>query len=171
MKWVTVAGLLVLALGALLALAAFVGSRLPRSHRASKQQTFSATPEAVWLAITDIDAYTSWRKELTRVERLPDRAGMPAWIEESRSGRLELAMEKMERPRLLLVRVTDPEMRFGGTWTYEIEDARAERTVVTITEDGEVYNPLFRFMARYVFGHDGTIATYLRQLQEPLKMH
>ena len=215
MKWVIVAGAVVVALGVLLALVAYAGSRLPRSHRASKEQTFSAAPEAVWLAITDVDAYTSWRKDLTRVERLPDRAGRPAWIEESRSGRLELAMEKMERPRLLLVRVTDPQMRFGGTWTYEIaplgaspstpigagpstalgagpstalgtgpstalgagpstalgagpSTALGAGTVVTITENGEVYNPLFRFMAHYVFGHEGTIETYLRQLSERL---
>jgi hypothetical protein len=100
-------------------------------------------------------------------------------------------MEKMERPRLLLVRVTDPQMRFGGTWTYEIaplgaspstpigagpstalgagpSTALGAGTVVTITENGEVYNPLFRFMAHYVFGHEGTIETYLRQLSERL---
>jgi hypothetical protein len=36
--------------------------------------------------------------------------------------------------------------------------------VVTITESGEIYNPVFRFMARFVFGYDSTMAGYLGAL-------
>jgi hypothetical protein len=35
---------------------------------------------------------------------------------------------------------------------------------VRITENGEVYNPLFRFVSRYVIGHNRTIDAYLRAL-------
>jgi hypothetical protein len=35
---------------------------------------------------------------------------------------------------------------------------------VRITEDGEVYNPIFRFMSRFVFGHTHTMDAYLRAL-------
>ena len=35
---------------------------------------------------------------------------------------------------------------------------------VTITEEGRIGNPLFRFMARFVFGYSGTIESYLRAL-------
>jgi hypothetical protein len=35
---------------------------------------------------------------------------------------------------------------------------------VTITEDGEVSNALFRFMSRYVFGHTATLDAYLASL-------
>jgi hypothetical protein len=34
-------------------------------------------------------------------------------------------------------------------------------TAVRITENGEVGNPVFRFMARFVFGYTATIDTYL----------
>ena len=38
-----------------------------------------------------------------------------------------------------------------------------------ITEDGEIYNPIFRVMARFVFGYEGTIAAYLASLQRHLQ--
>ena len=37
-------------------------------------------------------------------------------------------------------------------------------TIVRITEDGQVYNPVFRFMSRFVFGHARTMDAYLRAL-------
>ena len=39
-----------------------------------------------------------------------------------------------------------------------------EGCAVTITESCEVYNPIFRFMSRFVFGHSATIKRYLRDL-------
>jgi len=37
---------------------------------------------------------------------------------------------------------------------------------VTVTENGEITSPFFRFMARFVFGYAGTIESYLRGLAE-----
>ncbi len=55
-------------------------------------------------------------------------------------------------------------MPFGGTWTYVlVPDVAGTR--LTITEDGEVYNPLFRFLSRFVFSQTATIDTYLRHLE------
>jgi len=100
MKWVVIGLVLV---GALVALVAFIGSRLPQSHRASIEQTLPAAPEAVWRTITDIDAFPSWREGLKRVQRLPDRDGLPVWAEEGRSGKMTLAVERLEAPHLLSV--------------------------------------------------------------------
>jgi uncharacterized protein YndB with AHSA1/START domain len=151
-------------IAAILALAAFVGSRLPRSHRASREQTLSAPPEAIWTAITDVEAFPSWR-DIKKVQRLPDRDGRPVWVEESRSGMITLAVERMEAPRLLVGRIADPDLPFGGTWTYELTPV-AGGTRLKITEDGEIYNPLFRFMARFIFGYEGTIASYMAALEK-----
>ncbi len=54
-------------------------------------------------------------------------------------------------------------MPFGGTWTFDIEPA-GTGTQLTITEDGIVRNPIFRFVSRFVFGHYKTQETYLRDL-------
>ena len=161
MKWLLMIGV---AIAAILALAAFVGSRLPRSHRASREQTLPAPPEAMWIAITDVEAFPSWR-DIKKVQKLPDRDGRPVWVEESRSGRITLAVERMEAPRLLVGRIADPDLPFGGTWTYELMPV-AGGTRLKITENGEIYNPLFRFMARFIFGYEGTIASYMAALEK-----
>ena len=162
MKWILV---IAVTIASIVALAALIGSRLPRSHQASREQTLAASPEAIWTAITDVEAFPSWRKDIKNAHRLPDRDGRPAWVEEGRSGRMTLAVERMEAPRLLVVRIADPDLPFGGTWTYEITPA-AGGARLRITEDGEVYNPLFRFMARFIFGYEGTIASYVAALEK-----
>jgi uncharacterized protein YndB with AHSA1/START domain len=164
MKWVL---LVVAALAILLAVAALIGSRLGQSHRSSLTKTFPVAPDVIWGAITDVEAFPSWRAGVTRVERLPDRNGFPVWIEDGKAGRMTLAVERMERPRILVGRIADPTLPFGGTWTYEIEpDGSGSR--LTITENGEIYNALFRFMARFIFGYDGAIRSYLSSLETRL---
>ncbi len=164
MKWIVIALVVV---GALVAIVALIGSRLPQSHRASVEETLTAPPDAVWRTITDIDAFPSWREGLKRVQRLPDRDGRPAWIEEGRSGKMTLTVERLEAPRLLVGRIADPGLPFGGTWTYEITPTSGGSRL-RITEAGEVYNPVFRFMARYIFGYEGTIRSYMTSLQKRL---
>jgi uncharacterized protein YndB with AHSA1/START domain len=164
MKWTTIALVIVLGLVAVLAVAALVGSQLPRGHVASQQRTFPAPAEAVWAAITTVDAFPSWRTDVKKIDRLPDRDGRAVWIEDGASGRMTLAVERAEPPRLLVVRIADPDLPFGGTWTYEIVPAIGA-CQLTITENAEIYNPLFRFMARFIFGYEGTIETYMTALQ------
>jgi hypothetical protein len=42
-------------------------------------------------------------------------------------------------------------------------------TRVTITEDGKIYNPFFRFLSRYVFGYAQSMQTYLTDLATELQ--
>jgi hypothetical protein len=162
MRWLVI-GVGVVAVAALLVW--LVGSRLPQGHVATKQATVGAPPEVVWAAVTDLDAYPSWRSGVTRIERLPDRAGRATWIEHGGHGAITFTIDRAEPPRLLVVRIADPALPFGGAWTYEIAPA-PEGARLTISENGEVYNPIFRFMSRFVFGHEATIATYLADLSK-----
>jgi hypothetical protein len=63
-----------------------------------------------------------------------------------------------------VTRIADPDQPFGGTWTFELTRAGAG-TRVTITERGEVYNPIFRFLSRFVFGHTATLESCLLALE------
>jgi uncharacterized protein YndB with AHSA1/START domain len=165
MKWIL---LVLIVLAAVAAVVALVGWRLPRSHDASRQASFSAPAEAVWTAITDVDAFPSWRTDVKTVQRLPDKDGRAVWVENGSSGKLTLAVDRAEPPRLLVLRIADPDLPFGGTWTYEITPSPGGSSL-TITEHGEIYNPVFRFMARFVFGYEATIATYLQALDARLR--
>jgi len=78
-------------------------------------------------------------------------------------GDVPVRVERQEPPSLLVTRVVEGQP-FGGTWTYRIAPAPGGSDL-TITEDGEVYNVLFRFLSRFVFGHFATIDAYLKNLQ------
>jgi hypothetical protein len=78
-----------------------------------------------------------------------------------------ITYERIEsRPPTLLKRViADKNLPFGGTWTWRVQP-QSDGCLVTITEDGEIYNPLFRFAARFLIGYTGTIDRYLATLAQ-----
>ena len=62
------------------------------------------------------------------------------------------------------MRIADPDLPFGGTWTYELKPDGGG-TQLVITERGEVYNPIFRFMSRFVFSHTATMERFVASLK------
>ncbi len=155
---------IVLALGGLVAVIALIGATLPKGHSASRTARVAIPPDALYSLLVDVDRYPTWRGDVKKLERLPDREGKPAWMETMSAGRIPLYFERMERPSLLVARIADPSLPFGGVWTYRIAPAPGGSDL-TITEDGEVYNPIFRFMSRFVFGHTATLEAYLKNLE------
>ena len=123
----------------------FVGRSLPVEHVASRTATFGRTPEEVWAAINDAALLSSRAVgdvKFETVESLP--------------------------PKLLVRRVVG-EKDFGGTWTCDIASSPGGSTL-TITENGEIYNPFFRFISRFIIGHhrtiDGTMAALRKRFAE-----
>jgi uncharacterized protein YndB with AHSA1/START domain len=166
MNWIVVAGVLLgllLLAGLVAGVLTALGGRLPEGHVATVRARFAQPPEAIWEAITNMAAAPNWRSGLRQVERLPDRDGKQVWVEVSRQGRMPLEIDLVEPRRRLVAHIAGEKLPFGGSWTWEIApDGRG--STLTITEDGVIYNPAFRFMARHVFGYDGTMKTYLRDL-------
>jgi ribosome-associated toxin RatA of RatAB toxin-antitoxin module len=159
------AGLLVLAALALFgAVVAGVGTLLPRDHVETRSARLSAAPDAVFATIADVGSYAAWRTSLSGVEVLAPTDGRARWIEVS--GRNRIAMEQVERqpPRRLVTRIADPDLPFGGTWTFELA-LEEGGTRVTITERGEIRNPIFRAVARFVFGYGATMEMFLHELR------
>ena len=58
--------------------------------------------------------------------------------------------------RRLVTKIADRNLPYGGSWTYEIL-ADGSGSMLSITEAGEVYNPIFRFVSKFVMGHTATI--------------
>jgi uncharacterized protein YndB with AHSA1/START domain len=161
--WLLIALLVVGGLVALVAVVAAIGATLPKAHVTSRSATFRQTPEAVFGAITDFANAASWRPDLRRVELLEGPSGLPHFREHGEHGAIVMEVTELAPPRRLVVRIADPGLPFGGRWIYEVEPA-AEGARLTITEEGEVYNPVFRFLSRFVFGHHKTLEGYLRAL-------
>lgn len=161
--WILVTLLVVGGLVVLVGLVAAIGAALPRGHVATRSASFRQTPEAVFGAIADFANASRWRRDLQRVELLESPSGLPRFREHGQHGAITMEVTEMTAPRRLVVRIADPGLPFGGRWVYDVEPA-AEGARLTITEEGEVYNPIFRFMSRFVFGHHKTLEDYLRAL-------
>lgn len=142
-----------------------IGALLPKQHVSTRAASFHQSPDAIWTAITDSAKFPAWRKEVVRVEALPEFNGKPSWREYDRHGRsIPYQVMVMVPPKVFVVRIADPKLPFGGTWTYEITPAPQSSSLLRITEDGEVYNPVFRFVARFILGYSQTQDQYLNAL-------
>ena len=159
MRWVLgVVGLLVLVVVVVVA----VGYTLPQSHVASSSARYRASPEAVWASLTDVAAYPTWRTGVTRVELLPGENGQTEWREYG-SETITFRIVEKDPPRRLVTRIADEGLPFGGRWIYELAPLDSG-TRLTITEQGEIYNPVFRFVSRFVLGYTSTMDDVLRAL-------
>ncbi len=147
----------------LVAIVVVTGYLLPVAHTASREATLEGGPEQVFDLLTNVEAYPRWRSDVRSVE-LVSRNSPRRWIEHGSNGDITFETAESQPPRRLVHRIADRSLPFGGTWTYDLEP-QGSRTHLTITERGEVFNPLFRFMSRFVFGHSATIDRFLRDLQ------
>ena len=139
-----------------------VGYLLPRDHVASRDAVVAASPRETFARLLDVERFPEWRPGVEKVEvmaRSPLR-----WKEHDGGDVITYEVLDARPAERLVVRIADPDLPFGGTWTYDLRE-EAGGTRVTITERGEVYNPIFRFMSRFVFGHTATIEKVLGALQ------
>jgi len=158
MKWI----LLILGgLAAFVAAVAIIGSLLPKGHTATVSVRLKQKPEAVWAAITDYAGQASWRTDIKSIERMPDQNGHQVWREKNGN---TVTLETIEEtpPRRLVRKIADPSLPFGGTWTYEIAPVDSGCTI-TITENGEVYNVIFRAIGK-LMDPSATMKGYLKAL-------
>jgi hypothetical protein len=151
-------GVIALIIGAVIT----IGLLLPVGHVASGQATLSAAPVQVFAVITDVGRYASWRSDVKSVD-IVSRAPL-RWVEHGRNGNITFEQLEADSPHRIVGKIADAGLPFGGTWTYDLAPS-GTGTRVTITERGEVYNPVFRFMSRFVFGHTATINRFLEDLR------
>jgi uncharacterized protein YndB with AHSA1/START domain len=161
MKWLLIAGG---ALVAIIVLIVVVGALLPRDHVASVRARIAGTPDAVWQTITNVADHPAWRADVKRVEFLPPIDGKMTWREHSSNDAILMVADRAAPPTHLVTRIADDKLPFGGTWDYTIAPSGDGGSIVTITERGSVYNPVFRFVSRFILGHTATMESYLRSL-------
>jgi hypothetical protein len=164
MKWVLLGVAVVVGLGVL---AFVIGALLPVAHVATVEAMYGTPADRVFATIADVQGGVAWRTGLEQVEILSGSDEPLRWREKSSFGTLTFRRDEFTPPARLVGRIDDRSQGFGGRWIYELTP-RGERTVLRITEEGEVYNPLFRFLSRYVFGHYRTLEQYARDLGRQL---
>jgi hypothetical protein len=154
---------LLLAAGALIAclgVVYLVGAMLPRDHHATRQGHFRAKPEVIYAVLA---GPPDWRPDVKAYGDLPERNGRRQWWEQD-AHRQKVTFELVEDhpPSRRVVRIADQGLPFGGRWTFEIATASDGGADLRIHEDGEIYNVMFRFLARFFFGYHSSIEGFLR---------
>jgi hypothetical protein len=124
-------------LAVIVILVAGIGAALPVKHKATKSVSFAVTAPRLW------------ELALALYHRTNDG---------SYTVQQELA------PQRLVTAIIRKDLPYGGIWTYDFRP-QDHGTVLTITEDGEVYNPIFRCVARFIVGHGQSIETFFAALR------
>jgi uncharacterized protein YndB with AHSA1/START domain len=151
----------VLTIVGIIGIAVFVGYLLPVQHTASRAEKINAPVSNIWSAITSIEKYSEWKPDVKHTEK-----SGAIWKEVNLSGE-EVEYEILEEipEQRLVTKIATKGLPYGGTWTFQLVKEGGVSTL-TITENGEVYNPFFRFMSKYVFGHEATLTKYLEALKQ-----
>jgi hypothetical protein len=145
-----------------------VGALLPKQHVAVRRARFTAATSQVWQVISRFADQRSWRPELLGVERVADHNGHEVWRETMKnSPPLDFETVEIVPEKKLVRRIVNEKLPFGGEWVMALAPS-APGTTLTITENGEIHNPIFRFVARFFMGYTTTIDAYLRSLGRKL---
>lgn len=162
MLWILyiVSGLigLVLVMGA-------IGLALPAAHLVARRAKLGKPASEIWQALADLDGQSRWRRGLRGIEHLDPRGGKPCFRELTSQGVITYVLDEdcaptSSTPGVRITRIADDRLPFGGRWIYEL----APDSTLTITEDGFVKNPVFRFLSKTVFSQTATLEHFLRSL-------
>jgi hypothetical protein len=138
-----------------------IGSLLPKRHVVTRSASYRATREQLFSLIAGTQ---TWRPDVLRCEILPDADGKEVMRETTRYGKT-VDYDVLDRvpPTSIKRRIATTNLPYSGTWTYSLSRS-GELTTVRIAEDGEVHNPVFRFVSRFILGQTYTMNAYLRAL-------
>jgi hypothetical protein len=139
-----------------------VGSTLPVKHEVTREATYRATPVQLFALMRNVSDYPSWQRSVSKVEMLPDIDGKQRMRETNSGQAITYELSDIVPNQRMVSHIVDAKLPFGGSWTYELVPGQAtDATTLRITENGEVYNPVYRFVSRFLMGHSSTIDKYL----------
>lgn len=147
----------------LVGIMALIGSRLPKTHVASRSILLRKSPPEVYAVIRDFASTPNWRPDVTQVDIEASQGGPVYFREVGKHGTVNYELIEDVPAERMVTRIRDTDLGYSGKWTYMLA-AEKGGTRLSIREDGEVSNVLFRFMSRYIFGHTATIDSYLTAL-------
>lgn len=161
-----VAGLVVASL-LLVGVIALIGSRLPKAHSAPRSIVLQQRRQQVYKVVRDFSSASTWRSDVERIEITSGADEKVRFCEHGKNGDVNYELSEDIPAERMVTRILDTDLGYSGKWTYAFAD-ESGGTRVTITEDGEVSNVIFRFMSRYIFGHTATLDSYLTSLAHHL---
>jgi uncharacterized membrane protein len=158
-----VAGVIVAAIVLAVMLIALIGWRLPKQHSVTRSILLNKTPDTVYAVTRDFAATPKWRSDVREVTVTTAADGRVHFREDGKNGTVNYELAEDVPGQRMVTRITDTNLGYSGKWTYVLA-LEGPNTRISITEDGEVSNVIFRFLSRYAFGHTATIDAYLTSL-------
>jgi uncharacterized protein YndB with AHSA1/START domain len=141
-----------------------IGLLQPTKHSVTRSIHLKQSPESVFALLNDPAKLPTWSSGIAKVVTLPNRDGKPVARLTMKWGGMEMLATELENtpPHRLVTAMRKEGGPTFGTWTYDIR-AEGDGCRISITEDGELKNPLYRVMAR-VRGLDATVTRTLSDL-------
>jgi hypothetical protein len=140
-----------------------LGYCLPKPHVAARAISLRQKPKDVFALISNFQDAASWRSDVQAVEVLPLAVEHVQFREKGANGTIAFEVVELSPPRRLVTEIADKNLPFGGRWIYEVIPT-TNGVRLNITERGEVYNPVFRVVSRFVLGYNRTLDAYLRNV-------
>lgn len=144
-----------------------VGALLPKHHLASRSAVFRAQAPQLFALIAGAQ---EWRADVKTCEVF-GKDGRTFQRETSQHGQTVVyELQGSQPPNRIERRIATENLPYAGTWTFTLEPesvngvAPMMGTRVRITEDGEVYNPVFRFVSKFIMGQTATQDAYLKAM-------
>jgi len=145
----------VLVIGAVAA----IGAMLPKRHVASRSAVFHAGREPLYALVAGTQ---TWRPDVKACEAM-EKDGRRFQRETDKHGHTILYEVEEPGPDRIVRRIASEDLPYGGRWTVTFAP-KDDGTQVRITEEGEVYNPIFRFVSKFILGQTASIDAYLKAM-------
>lgn len=141
MRWIVI---IVAALVLIVGFIYLLGFLLRIKHQAMVESQLQIPPENLWKILTSPADYKGWRKEIKELKVIDDRH----WSElNAHNDTINYRADWVEQNRKLSTVILNENLPYGGRWEFEITKTDTG-SHLRITENGEVYNPIFRFMSK-----------------------
>jgi uncharacterized protein YndB with AHSA1/START domain len=147
-----------------IAAAALIGSLLDAHHTSTRSALVRRPRSDVYRMVIEPARYPEWRPDVRSIDILPAVDSRVRFLEHGASDTVTYEISEAVPDERVITTILDEDLGYRGTWTYTFT-SQGDQTLVTITEDGEVTNVVFRFMARFIFGYTGGLDAYLKALK------
>jgi hypothetical protein len=121
------------------------GMSVPEHYAATVVAQVPGDPVTVFAALSDPERRPQWAPGVARIGQVSDDLlGRPVWRElDPTNDRFEFSVVSAEFPVWCTTTTKPEEIGVAATWTWTVAPA-GTGTAVTLSEEGEISNPLFR---------------------------
>jgi hypothetical protein len=138
MRWLYI-GLGVVA--GVIAVLAGIGYAMPNVHVAQIQAEYRASPDSVYVVLSDIESWPDWHPSVETLTPIGDEPEQPSYRISGPDGSMTITVTGREPPRRFTT-LADGGM-FIGRWTYAV-DPVGSGSRVTLTEEARIDNLVVR---------------------------